>query len=217
MKKKNLPWKTPLIMSIITAVIYLVIYLKTKSIPIMDQISYFDYTDAVRKNVIPFKISRIWDIAFIFIFSLLITKCIRWAKNVWPNGGLERAWICLIFSFLIGISLQKSELPMIEVAIILATVFGTFWCLSHYESWLHPEEIGTKLIVGQAICLGYGLGFGIRSGLMLGLSLSLISYIGWASSATIIFFIKYLFSSRSSREYMMKRVKKEVFNKKIAH
>jgi hypothetical protein len=173
MKRKNIPLIISLVLSVVTAFVYFIFYL-IDHIPTISKITLFNRTDPPVLQLIdltklpmqyqlPFEISRLWDILFVFIFTFIILKLINiHSKNYKEDeeGGCFYTVHSIGPAMGVGLLIGEIGLVIGIIFILLLNLMTKFiiWNKQGFKFGLISCII-SNFIFG--FCMGAIIGFGI--------------------------------------------------------
>jgi uncharacterized membrane protein YedE/YeeE len=143
-KEINQLWRIPLAVVVLTSIVYLIIFLIKGSIPSSSEIVFFsDSEDPLfglpRVLILPFAISRAWDILFAPILAFLFVWILQIYKSTKDENPKVDVFV-LIFGFIFGLIF----------VLIFGFIFGPIYAL----------------IFGLIYALIFGFIFGLIFGLI---------------------------------------------------
>lgn len=171
-KERNQLWWIPLIVSVVTGIVYLIIYLLTGSIPVIDKLVLFKnagdaFWGLPAEYTLPFSISRAWDILFIFIYTFLLARIIQYVKES-ESKDTEDMLIGLVVSLVfglgvglgvsLGVGLGVGLVLGFVVNLVVSLAFGLVADLAFSLAF----SLGVGLVFGLGVGLGVGLVFGLK-------------------------------------------------------
>lgn len=207
-KCKNQFWRIPIFIIVIAIIIYGIVFISLGYIPSINKIILFENEADVFWNLplalnLPFAISRLWDLALIFIASCLVFRLVSYVSNKDENlffdsslFGDSNSVILLImalaFGFLLGLIIGFGIyfFPAIIIGLAISfllgigigLLFGRFYSLG--VGFISSLVIGfvfgflANLIIGLAldrlVLFGGGFGIGFGVGLVVGILLGLV-------------------------------------------
>jgi hypothetical protein len=160
MKKNKNTLRIAIFCSLIAAVVYGVFFLVIGSIPVIKQITLLQ---APWENilgpkfnivVLPFSISRAWDILFVSFFAALVTKLWKYYRQ---QGVIEELFYgCgLLFSLVLGIALSSAF--CIGYGYVCAMEFGIALSLIiSLIGWSAKAGLAVSASFSLGLCLAYG-------------------------------------------------------------
>ena len=161
-ERKNMLWRIPLVVAILVAIFWGIWYLIAGEIPAVNQIKWSE--DITTQ--LPFAISRLWDILFVFIWAFILV-CFFTQEKIKKNKNLSTRLIAgLSLGLVVGLTISLSI--GLVASLIVGLAFGLIAVGDDLAIAL-SLGLGTGLIVGLSISMGTALIVGPAVGLVVGI------------------------------------------------
>ena len=181
--RKNQLDNIPLLTAIVTTIIYLLIFIFRDYFPSINKIILFKESRDIFWSLpmeinLPWKISRLWDIPIIFIFTFMIMRLLKYLSK--PKNKSEELYIGAILGLILGLIIGFCFLIKGGLGIDTKICFITGVVLSCLISLtLGIKKIfisGLKFSVALSIASGLALGFivGLKTGFLISISASVL-------------------------------------------
>lgn len=177
MKKKQLD-NIPLLTAIITTIIYLIIFIFRDYFPSISKIILFKESNDVFWSLpmeinLPWKISRLWDIPIIFIFTFMAMRLFKYLDK--PRNKSEELYVGTILGLILGLIigfcfLIKGSLGIdIKICFIAGVILS---CLISLTFGINNFISGLKFSIAISIASGLAMGLivGLKTGFLISIS-----------------------------------------------
>lgn len=209
-QEKNQLRRIPLLSIFGAAIVYLLWSIFSGPISPINQIAFKLIDNHVICFVLPFSISRAWDILLIGVFSFLLVKAGQYIKNkLWVKEGplfYFSLGLAIFVVFVIGMAADfdifSGFLALLYFVPVYVFVATWHWENSIEFDWFFSALFG--ILGGLFIGLKIGLVLGLLFGLILGFILAVVTTVSWLLK-TILIHITYSKLSPGFKYRMKKR------------
>lgn len=181
MKKKQLD-NIPLLTAIITTIIYLIIFIFRDYFPSINKIILFKESNDIFWSLpmeinLPWKISRLWDIPIIFIFTFMAVRLLKYLGK--PRNKSEELYVGTILGLILGLIigfcfLIKGGLGIdMKICFIAGVILS---CLISLTFGINNFISGLKFSIAISISSGLAIGLivGLKTGFLISATASVL-------------------------------------------